>query len=126
MADRAVFELGFTACIAASEAEEVDVDTALGALTIPQLTQIVAYYKTKATSEVKLKFIAEKMTVGPTIGFLKVRVDSALGRHKLLCGKALWDLSVSDGVFNVEVVKNKVQSILDFKKGIAAANAMNP
>ena len=126
MADRGLFERGFTACITASEAAEVDVEAALNGLTIPQLTQIVAYYKTKATAEVKLRFIAEKMTIGPSISDVKVRVDAAMERHKTSCGTALWNMSVSDGAFNVEVVRTKVQSILDFKKGIEAANAMNP
>ena len=127
MADRALFEKGFTSCIAASDvAEEVDIDAAFNGLTIPELTQIAAYYKSKVNNEYKLKFIAEKMTIGPSISDVKVRVDAAMDRHRTSYGKALWDMSMVEGAFNAEAVRTKVQSILDFKKGLAAANAMNP
>ena len=126
MADRGLFERGFTSCITASGDVEVDIEAAFNGLTIPQLNEIAAYYKTKVNNEYKMKFIAEKMMIGPSIKDLKVRVDAAMDRHRISYGKALWNFSVVDGAFNAEIVKQKVQSILDFKKGIAAANAMNP
>ena len=115
--DRGLFEEGFHACVRASDMEDFNFENNLNALTVGDLNKMLAYFKTKATNESKLKYVSEFLGDGPALKKIDIRTSSALERFKKLVAKGLWDMGLVDGVFTVEVVKQKIQTIYDFKRG---------
>ena len=117
--DRALFEEGFHACVRASSMEDFDFEQALNNLTLDDLNKMLAYFKTKATNENKLKFISEFLGDGPALKKIDMRASTALERFKNRVAKGLWDMGLVDGVFSPDGIKQKIQSIYDYKRGEA-------
>ena len=117
--DRALFEEGFHACVRASEMEDYDFENGLNALSIDDLNKMLAYFKTKATNENKLRFVSEFLGDGPALKKINIKTQTALDRFKKMVSKGLWDMGLVDGVFSPEVVKQKIQTIFDYKRGEA-------
>ena len=101
-------------------------ETALNHLSVAQCAKVLTYFKTKSRNQCKIEFVSSLLGDGVFLKDLKVRVLSAEDRFKTVVGKALWEYSsAADGVFDIEILKEKVKEIQDFKRGQEAANAMN-
>ena len=120
--DRGLFEQGFYACVRASTMEDLDIEEAMNNLSIPQLNKMIAHFKTKATNENKLKFMAEMIGDGYVLKCVRLKVENSNARFLKIVAKGLWDMGTVDGTFSVDEVKQKVQSVSDFKKGQASSS----